>query len=161
MVHHEFTTFSQKDYTYNKSSWEHVGNFGLQSPSIQLNCSNFWLSQRQPLDWKKDVPNGASNCAFFGYFKTKQHNLRAIFCTRKNVFCIFLMQHPQHMFCLFLRAPNRTLFAIVPVILCFLSAFFCAPYRVFLQFFAHHFFCLKLCYCNTVSKIRIPILSAH
>ena len=24
--------------------WEHVGNFGLQSPSIQLNYSNFWLS---------------------------------------------------------------------------------------------------------------------
>ena len=129
MVHHEFTTFSQKDYTYNKSCWEHVGNFGLQSPSIQLNCSNFWLSQRQPLDWRKDVPNGASNCAFFGYFKTKQHNLCAIFCTRKNVFCIFLMQHPQHMFCLFLRAPNRSLVCLSS---CPISCFFlrfCVPNR--------------------------------
>ena len=37
MVHHEITFFF-----FNKritAVWEHVGNFGLQSPSIQLNCS--------------------------------------------------------------------------------------------------------------------------
>ena len=72
---------------------KHVGSFGLQSRSIQLNCSNFWVSHithhkfkmcaflgsvriffaclRQPLDWSREklqihrAPNGASNRFFF------------------------------------------------------------------------------------------------
>jgi hypothetical protein len=42
MVHHEITVFFHKRIT---AIWEHLGNFGLQNPSIQINCSNFWLSQ--------------------------------------------------------------------------------------------------------------------
>ena len=41
MVHREITFFFHRRIT---AVWEHAGNRGLQSLSIQLNCSNFWLS---------------------------------------------------------------------------------------------------------------------
>ena len=40
--------------------WEHVGNFGLQSPSIQLNCSNFWLSHSTHHNFKMCVFLGSA-----------------------------------------------------------------------------------------------------
>jgi hypothetical protein len=83
-----------------------VGNFGLQSPSIQLNCSNFWLSQRQPLDWKKDAPNGASYCVFLAILNRKTTIYASFFAPEKLVFCISSCS-THDMFCLLLRAPNR------------------------------------------------------
>ena len=61
------TMKSRSVYKRITAVWEHVGNFGLQSPSIQLNChtSQFqdvrfsWLRPqsflclRQPLDWHR------------------------------------------------------------------------------------------------------------
>ena len=127
MVHHEFTTFSQKDYiSHFGNAWETLDYKARRSSSTVAisgcHSANLWIG-------KKMLQMVLQIVFFFGYFKPKNYNLCVIFCTRKTCFLHFLMQHPQHMFCLFLRAPNR---ALVCLSSCPISCFFlrfCAPNR--------------------------------
>ena len=171
MVHHEFTTFSQKDYiSHFGNAWETLDYKARRSSSTVAisgcHSANLWIG-------KKMLQMVLQIVFFFGYFKPKNYNLCVIFCTRKTCFLHFLMQHPQHMFCLFLRAPNLVFFRhffVHQIVLClplFLSYdVFCLRFLLctiscFSAILSAPFFCLKSCYCNMVSKIRIPILSAH
>ena len=125
--------------------WEHLGNFGRQNPSIQINCSNFWLSQfkdvrfcllsaaelffacANPLNCmgkktKSIVLQMVLQVVFFCcYFISNKTIYSIFFCTRKTPFCMSSCS-THDMSCLFLRAPNRVFFSISS--------------------------CLKSCYCN-------------
>ena len=170
--------------------WEHVGNFGLQSPSIQLNYSNFWLSHitdhnfkmfswlsdafffglRQPLDWHwKKYQNPSCSklvfqCVFFCHFTRKQTQFIARFLLHLNIFFWhFLMQHPQlmHQIVMFFVIYSCTKS-------CFLFTIFRAPYHVVFCFFhapyrvvCSFFFVHHIAFCCNSSSTKSCLKSNY
>ena len=139
--------------------WEHLGNFGLQRPSIQLKCSNFWLSHithhnfkmcaflgsapqnlsllapTSGLAWKKDLnPSCFKSCP--------------ILVTRKASFLHFLMQHTWHVLFFFSCAKLFFFFGISCTKSCSCLPFFVQHIMPFFCNFSCAKSCLKSCYCN-------------
>ena len=137
--------------------WEHVGNFGLQSPSIQLNYSNFWLSHITDHNFKmfswlsiaffwfaptsglalKKISKsimlqiGVSMRVFLPFYK-ETNTIYSTFFLHLNIFFLhFLMQHPQlmHQIVMFFVIYSCTKS-------CLLFTILRAPYHVVFCFFS-------------------------
>ena len=136
--------------------WEHVGNFGLQSPSIQLNYSNFWLSHItdhnfKMFSWLSDAfflvcanlwigieknikihhaPNWCFNACFLPFYKETNTIYSTIFVAPEHFFLAFPHATPTT------HAPNRDVFRhlFVHQIVFFVYHFSCTISCCFLFF---------------------------
>ena len=128
MVHHEFTTFSQKDYiSHFGNAW---GNFGLQARRSSSTVAIFWLVTAPTSGLEKRCSKWCFKlCFFLAILNRKTTIYASFFAPEKTCFLHFLMQHPQHMFCYFFVHQIVLLFCLSS---CPISCFFlrfCAPNR--------------------------------
>ena len=126
--------------------WEHLGNFGLQRPSIQLKCSNFWLSHISAAKFIFACANlwvGVENRSKFIVLQIVPH-----FGQQKNVF--FAFPHATHMTCVvyFFVRQIAFFFGISCTKSCSFLTFFVQHIMPFLCNFSCAKSCLKSCYCN-------------